>query len=382
MKSALSISTATLALLLAGCGEPPTSQKAAPAPSMAVSVTSAALVDHRPTQALPGTVRAARAATLMARIPGVVGHITATPGEAVAAGAVLVELDAKEIEAKRRQAQAAAAGAKSAIAGAKAGAAEAAAQLKLAEADLKRAQQMLKNNAMTQAEADAAEARASAAQARVAAAEANIAATMEGQSAAEAAVAEADVMVGYTKICAPFAGVVVSKLVDVGDLLAPGRPVIDIEDPTSLQLVVEIPESLAASVAMGSRQRMQISAAGLDDEATVVEVKPAADPVSRSVQVKLALPAGVKGVQSGQFGRVTIAIPGESMLMVPSESVVHRGQLDAVFVVKDGAAHLRLVRLGANEGERVSIRAGLAAGDQVVTAPPEGLADGQSVTLH
>jgi hypothetical protein len=86
-----------------------------------------------------------------------------------------------------------------------------------------------------------------------------------------------------------------------------------------------------------------------------------------------------KGLHSGQFGRVTIALAGGRSLAVPAKAVVRRGQLDAVFVVQDGKARLRLVRLGGSTGDLIAVRAGVTAGDTVVVDPPPQLVDGQPV---
>ena len=339
----VAVSACVLGLaLVSGCGADSHAAAAKPLPSTAVTTSIATLVERGAVELLPGTVRASRFATLQARVPGVVGRIAATPGEFVAAGAVLVELDAKEIAAKRDQAKAVAA---------------------QAAADFERARMLFDKQALTKAEFDASQARA---------------------AGSAAAAAEAEIMVGYTIMTAPFAGVVVRKHAEIGDLLAPGRPVIELEDPTSLRLEVEIPESLAGTIAMGDKLRVQIGAAGLDAEAPVVEVTPAADPVSRSVLMKLALPAGTAGLRSGQFGRVAIAIAtaGGRMLAVPTTAVFRRGQIDAVFVVQDGIARLRLVRPGGSEGDRITLRAGLADGETVVTSGAEALIDGQPVTVR
>lgn len=327
-------------LLLAGCGAPPAGPPASPPPSASITTASATLVEHGAVERLPGTVRPARSATLQARVPGVVGRIAATPGAAVAAGALLVEIDAQEIAAKRDQAAALAA---------------------QAAADFERISQLFEKQSVTKAEFDAAKARA---------------------AGSAAAAAEAAIMVGYTRMAAPFAGVVVRKHVEIGDLIAPGRPVLDLEDPASLRLEVEVPESLAGTVAMGARLPVEVTAAGLAAEGEVVEIIPAADPVSRSVLVKLALPAGATGLRSGQFGRAAIAVAGGRMLAVPAAAVVRRGQLDAVFVVADGVARMRLVRLGAADGERIGVRAGLAEGEVVAVDGAAALRDGQPVTVR
>jgi RND family efflux transporter MFP subunit len=327
-----------VALVLAGCGTGPQAQAAKPLPTVSVATAVAALAEHGSVEVLPGTVKAASAATLMARVQGVVGRITATPGTTVAAGAVLVEIDALEIAAKRDQAQALAA---------------------QANADFERSKLLFEKQSTTKADFDAAQARA---------------------AGSAAAAAEAGIMVGYTRITAPFAGVVVRKHVEIGDLLSPGRPVIDLEDPASLRLEVEIPESLAARVVVGTKLRVQIAA--FDQQAAVVEVTPAADPVSRTVLAKLALPAEASGLRSGQFGRVTVPVSEGRQLSVPSSAIVRRGQLDALFVVQDGIARLRLVRLGGSDGASTAVRAGLKPDETVVVDGAETLLDGQPVTVR
>lgn len=329
-----------LLVALAGCTSAPQASVAPAQPPAAISTAVATLVEQGSVEVLPGTVKAATAATLMARVPGVVGRIAATPGTMVVAGAVLVELDAQELAARRDQAQAIAT---------------------QAAADVQRLTPLLERQSTSQAEYDAAKARA---------------------AGSAAAAAEAGIMVGYTRLTAPFAGVVVRKHVEIGDLLSPGRPVIELEDPTSLRLEVEVPETLAARVALGTSLRVQLVAAALDQPAAVVEVSPAFDPVSRSVLVKLALPPTATGLRSGQFGRVTIPVSGGAQLSVPSAAIVRRGQLDAVFVIADGVAHLRLVRLGGSTADRTAIRAGLGADEVVAVDGATTLRDGQRVTVR
>lgn len=302
-----------------------------------VTVAPAAVVDHAPVELLPGTVRADRSVVLMARVSGVVNKINAVPGTQVAAGTVLVELDAQELSARRDQAVAVAA---------------------QAAADLARAQQLVATQVVTRADFDAARARS---------------------TAAAASVVEADILVGYTKITAPFAGMVIRRHAETGDLLSPGRPVIALEDPATLRLEVSVPESLAGGIALGATFKVRIGEVAV--EAPVVEITPAADPVSRSVLIKAALPGDEPRLRSGQFGRLALPVAGRPLLVVPTAALVQRGQLDAVFVVTDGIAHLRLVRLGGPLEGNTAIRAGLVPGDRVVVSGGGGLVDGQAVNV-
>ncbi|MCX8039911.1 MAG: efflux RND transporter periplasmic adaptor subunit [Planctomycetota bacterium] len=326
-----------ISVVLVGCGSgPPPTPEAGP--PLTVEATSAALVAWRNQELVPGTVRAARTAVLQARVPAVIRAIHAQPGLAVERGTLLVELDAAEISAKRDQARA--------LAG-------------QAAADLARVQELFATQAATKAELDAAQARA---------------------EAARAAAAEAETMLGYTRIHAPFSGLVVRKLAEVGDLVAPGRPIFELEDPESLRLEVEVPETLAVQVALGRSLPLSVPAAGIDGEGVVAEVTPAADPLSRSVLIKLTLPRSPL-LRSGQFGRAAIPLEAGERLVVPAAAVVQRGQLEAVFVVDGERARLRLIRSAGADGERVVVRAGLSAGERVIL-DPGALRDGQRIAVR
>ena len=156
---------------------------------------------------------------------------------------------------------------------------------------------------------------------------------------------------------------------------------VDLEDPASLRLEAAVPESLAGQVKPGTSLAVTVSAAVLALTATVVEVSPAADPVTRTVRVRLALPA-TPGLRSGQFGRVTVPVAAGERLLIPAGAVRRLGQMDAVLVVDDGHARLRLVRLGETTAAgEVAVRAGLTAGERLITSPGTVM-DGAPVTLR
>ncbi len=332
MAMRLTLSLTALALLT-GCGAAPT-----PVPPPAPVAVETQLLALRPldlVEILPASVTADRVVTLQARVAGLVTRIDAVPGTRVAAGTVIAHLDAAELDARSAQATA---------------------QAAQAAADLERATSLVARQALTPAEFDAAKARA---------------------AATAAAAKEATILVGYTTLTAPFEAVILRRHAEIGDLLAPGRPVADLEDPASLRLEVAVPESLAARVAPGTTLAVEVAAAGLAVIAPVVEVTPAADPASRTVRASLALPPTV-GLRSGQFGRVTVPVAAGERLFVPQAAVRRHGQIDSVLVAEDGHARLRLVRLGEVSGTEVAIRAGLAAGELLILNAPS-LADGSPI---
>ena len=132
-------------------------------------------------------------------------------------------------------------------------------------------------------------------------------------------------------------------------------------------------------VRLGQSVPVTLDSIGRALDGRVVEIVPAADPGSRSVTVKLELPA-LPGLRSGLFGRAGFRGAERLALLVPAAALVERGQLAGVYVV-DGqsVARLRLVTAGPRRGDRVEILSGLRAGERIVTQGAERVVDGARV---
>jgi len=323
-------------MLLAGCGRKHESTAAAQLPVASVKVATVQKKTRTTTEAIMGTVRARLRATIEAKVSGRIDKMLAVPGQTVGVGELLVQLDAQEIQAKLDQALAV---------------------RQQAESDLKRFTALLEAKSLTQAEFDSAQARA-----RV----------------ARAAVSEAETMLGYTKITAPFAGVVTRKRADVGDLATPGKPLLDMEDARSLRLEADVPEAVIGNLKLGDKLPVRISAVEAEFEGVVGEISPAADPNSRTILVKLDLP-DAQNLRAGQFGRVAMPVGESTALRIPASAIVHHGQMEIVFVVKDSSAQLRLVKTGKRIGDEVELVSGVEAGEKIVVEDAAGLVDGQPV---
>lgn len=327
-------------LFLAACGKHEPSHTAAPdLPAVAVQVHAAKLQPHVATEEVVGTVRSKLRAMVEAKISGRVLEYTATPGAMVKAGDLLARLENQEIQAKVDQAKA---------------------MLDQAERDFARQKQLIASNATTRQDFDAADARV---------------------KVATAGVNEAETMFGYAKVTAPFDGVITRKLADVGDLAMPGKPLLEIEAPTALRFEADLPEAILDRITMGAKMQVKVASVSAPLEATVSEIAPVADPVSRTFQVKLDLPRA-DGLRTGQFGRVSVPVAEVKLLMVPKASVIKRGQMELVFVAKDGKAALRLVKTGRALNGSIEVLSGLEEGEQVVISDVAKLADGQPVTIQ
>ncbi len=260
------------------------------------------------------------------------------PGQLVTNGELLLQLDAHEIQARLDQATAA---------------------RQQAESDLKRATDLMQQKILSQSEFDN---------------------TQSKFRIATAAEAEAKTMLDYTVIVAPFDGVITRKLADVGDLAAPGKALLQMENPDTLRFEADVPEALIGNVKLGDKLTVRIAAVTNDITGTVAELSPTADSNSRTYLVKLDLP-GATGLRSGQFGRVSVPVGEVSAIRVPAAAVIQRGQMELVFVVVGNHAQLRLVKTGNRVGDEIEVVSGLDSGEQVVTEGAAALTDGQPVTV-
>ena len=340
-----------------------------------------------------GTVSSKTTTTISSRIVGAVLAMHVREGSQVQAGAPLVELDDRDIattvrraEAALTEAQAAETEVERAIAAAEAARVAAEAQRDLAAATLKRYQLLLDRKSVAPLEYDQVVARHKAAAADVERAAAEVAALQAKRSqvqsrieGARAEISRTQVTQSYTEITAPFSGLVTVKHADVGAMAAPGTPLLTLEDNRHYRLEVSVPESQGSAIRLGQTLPISVDAAGLSTRATVGEIVPAADPSTRTIQVRLDLPASSQ-LRSGLFGRTWIPVGRRAMLRVPEAAVLERGQLQGVYVVgQDGIARFRLLRTGAARQGAVEVLSGLTPGEQVIVAGLEQVKDGARI---
>jgi len=285
-----------------------------------------------------GTVRPVHETTVAAKILARVVEIRVKAGQPVQAGEVLVRLDDADLQARVKQAEAALATAQS--------------HWQRARSDYQRALQLLQSKALAQAEFDRVENDYRAARA-------------EWERATQA-LQEAKVFLGYATITAPMSGIVVDKRVEAGDTVVPGQALLTLYDPSRMQLLVTVRESLAERLQVGQKVRGRIEALRLECEGTISEIVPELQAASRSFIVKVTGPCP-PGVHSGMFGRIFIPLDHEKILVVPAAAVRKVGQLDLVEVIAtDGQRQRRHVQLGRQLDGLYEVLAGLRPGERVV----------------
>jgi RND family efflux transporter MFP subunit len=328
-----------------------------------------------------GTVQAETASTIGAKLLGAVTAIRLQEGDRVRMGDVLATIDERQAGAQRQQAEAGLAEARQMEQAARAARDAAMAGADLASATYRRYKTLAAQESVSRQEFDDVKARFRQAQAGLSQSEDVLKAAVQRVGQAEAALAYARVSATDAVVRAPFDGIVTAKMVDVGDLAAPGRPLFGLEKDGSHRVDIRLPEAYVDAVRPGQRASVHIEAAGQPRIQGVVDIiAPAADPDSRSFLVKVRIPSR-GSLRSGMFARVEVVI-GESRLMaIPSSAVVRQGQLTGLFLVTaENLARFRLIRTGRNVGnDQVEVLSGLPDGTRFVLNPSPELMDGSRV---
>ena len=327
-----------LLVLIAGCARHETSNAVVPLRPIRVRVAQVQAEDLPQFTEITGTVRPVRHAVLASKVTGAISELPITLGQRIQSGEVLVKIFSADLAARVTVARA---------------------QLNVARRDSDREQDLLAKGASTAQ---------------------TVRDLQDRVTSSEATVRDAEVQLGYTEIRAPFDGVIAQKMVNAGDFASAGQPLLEVEGTTDFEVEAFIPHSLAVALAIATA--LDCNAGDVSFIGSLREISSTADANTRSVGVKIAVPAGT-AVRSGEFTR--IRVPGATVrtLLVPATAVSLSGQMERVFVVgESNRATLRLVKTGASRADRVEILAGLTANDRVVLAAPAGLRDGQPLEVQ
>lgn len=290
---------------------------------------------------LDGVAEAINRSTVSAQTTGRVVGVGFDVDDVVRQGDVIVQIDDSQQTAGVRQAEANLRAAQS--------------RRQDAAQEFERVRGVFEKNAISKAEMDRVTAALEQARANV--------------QAAEAALQQANQELAYTQVKAPYNGIVIERLVEVGETVQPGQRLMTGLSLDSMRISVDVPQNLIQSIRTERRAQAQIG-----DRWVVAEditVFPVADPRSDTFEVRLRLPDGVEGVFPGMYIKVGFIAGTQPSLVIPLSAVVLRSEVVGVYVVNaDGRIHLRHIRLGSPAGaEHVSVLSGLAVGERVAVDP-------------
>jgi len=358
-----------LGLVACGGGEEPPTTPKEPAAPVSVETRTAAYRSLGAELAVTGTVDPVRRTAPGTKILGRVDRVPVHEGQKVAAGALLAQLESRDLQAAVRQAEA--------------GVASAEAQLTNAKAQFERIKAL--------------EAKGSATRKNLEDATSGFQMAQAGLEQARSNLESAKVTLGYAQVRTPFAGWVVEKRIEQGDMVQPGAPLFTVEDLDPVKVVADVPETEISALAPGGEVGVEVKAVGFQDRGTISRILPSGDRRSRTFRVEILQPNPEGRLKSGMFARVVFTTGTErSALLVPTSALVARGQLEGVFVAEPAAgggssgsgtvARLRWVRTGerrpsspsdrSDGSGQVEILSGLSEGETYVVDPPTGLVDG------
>jgi RND family efflux transporter MFP subunit len=322
-----------------------------------VKTTFARTARGAQTLALPGSLQGFQQAPIAARSAGYVKRWTKDIGAHVEKGELLAEIESPEIDQQLSQAEAARQ--------------QAAASLALARSTAERWDALRKKDVVSQQELDEKRSGAAQAAANLAAADANMQRLRQLQ--------------GFTRIVAPFAGVITRRNIEVGDLIdSGGRTLFVLTQMDPLRVYVNVPQSYAQLVKPG--QKVNITQSELRGQSFAGEVARTAgsiDTATRTMQVEIALRNRDGALLPGAYVQVELPLAANATLIVPTNVLLFRGEGTRVAVV-DAASrvHLSAVTLGRNLGETIELLDGIGPKDRLVVNPTDSLAEGDTVVIN
>ncbi len=322
---------------------------------------------------LPGTVQAFEQTPIYARTSGYVSHRYADIGDHVRAGQVLATIEDPQTQQSLRQAQAA-------LLQLRAQLVQAQANAKLATLNNTRNQQLQQEGVISQAAADQFTAQAGVNDATVNAAQANIV-------AGQANVRSLEEQASFSRVTAPFTGVILSRSIDTGSLISAGSQnsvtqLFTIGQADTVRVFTNVPQANEQDVrGANSAQVLFRELPGQTFTGKVTRTSQAIDPSSRTLLAEVDLPNANGRILPGMFATVTFAThTAVPPVLIPANALFVRAAGPQTFVMDAShAVHLRNLTLGRDYGSSTEVLSGLRAGDQVVLSPSDAITDGTKV---
>lgn len=286
-----------------------------------------------------GTLEAEASATLRAEVPGQILAVHFEEGEPLKKGARLYSIEATVLEAEVNEARA---------------------NAERSEAALRRADELFAKQLISGTDYDAARANYNVDVARLRSSEARLSKTV---------------------IRTPFDGFVGLRRINIGDYATIGQQLVDVVQLDPLRVAFSVPETLLPKVQPG--QPVSVTVDAYPNEVftgRITAVAPKTDVQGHSLEVRASLPNKALKLRPGLFVRIDVSLGVKpDAIMIPEQAIWPLGQDKVVYVVEDGKAFQRKVRIGERKPGTVEIIDGLAAGEIIVTAGQMKLFNGASV---
>lgn len=309
---------------------------------------------------LPATLQALQSAPIYARTSGYIRKWFVDIGDPVHPGQLLAVIDAPEVDQQ--------------LAAARADLQTARANQQLAATTATRWQTMLGKDAVSKQETDE----------KVG----DLAAKSAVANAARANVSRLQYQQGFTRLTAPFAGVVTTRSTDIGALVTAGSaasaPLFTVSDVSKIRAFVKVPQAYSAQVHPGMEVQLTLPEyPGRTFKAVMTRSADAVDTSSGTVLVELLADNGDRALKPGAYSQATFPIGGAGTAVELPASAMIIGKNGTQVAVLDagGTVRLKTVTISRDLGDRVQISAGLTPADQVIDNPPDSIQSGDKVQV-
>jgi membrane fusion protein, multidrug efflux system len=327
-------------------------------PTVAVALPDAKVLNA--TIDLPGRLEAYYRAPIFARVSGYLKNWNADIGAQVKAGQVIAEIEAPDLDQQLLQARADLASQQ--------------ASAKLSEATLNRRRTLIASNFVSMQEIDERTADLSNKKAAVNSGQANV--------------ERLEALAGYKKITVPFDGVVTARDTDVGALInaggGSGPAMFVISDIKKLRVYVNVPQSFVPAIKIGAKAVITVpDYPNRTFDATVEASSQSVDVASGTTRMQLALDNSKGELMPGGYANVKMSLARDALpLHIPASALIfNQNGLRVATVGPDDKILFKTVTIARDLGRDIELASGISADDRIITAPPDGLADGDQVRV-
>jgi RND family efflux transporter MFP subunit len=313
-----------------------------------------------PTIDLPGRLEAYSRAPILARVSGYLKSWSADIGAQVKAGQVIAEIEAPDLDQQLLQARADLVSQQSSA--------------RLSEATLNRRKTLVASNFVSAQEIDERSA--------------DLANKLAAVKSGEANVERLDALAGYKKITVPFDGVVTARDTDVGALInaggGAGPAMFVVSDITKLRVYVNVPQNYVPAIKIGAKAALTMPEyPNRTFPATVEASSQSVDISSGTTRMQLALDNSAGELMPGGYANVRLNLQRDAVpLHIPSSALIfNKDGLRVATVGPDDKVLFKTVTIARDLGKEIELTSGVSVDDRIITAPPDGLADGDPVRV-
>lgn len=345
-------------LVFAGCSKDEQSKEIVKMDPISVGVVDLINSKQSNTFSVSGNIQPEKEVKISTRMMGFISGLYGEVGDYVKKGKVLVNINNADLQAKLAQV--------------KANVSKAEIALQNTKKDFDRITKLYEQSSVTQKELDDISAHYNMVKSSLEAAK-----QMEKEVSSQ---------FEYTRITAPFSGVISSKFVQTGELANPGMPLLTLAKTGNYEAVAMVPENQIAQLKTGQKAEVYIKSTNAKMTGIIDEIGVSSNNTGGQFIVKIKLDKHDQQLYAGMFSTITfqsIKQVEQNTLLIPENGIIEKGGLKGVYTVSsDNNAILRWLRLGRKVGDQYEVLSGLDSGDRLIVSSSSRLYNGAPLTIQ